>query len=127
MKREVYESVKQVNALISETYIFAIIVAVAAVMLAFIIASLIKWKPGKTDSSNVVRRIWFVIIGLFAPGYFFLYNILVVSDKISKVSLEAKFSTANIISTILIVVIYLAIGVSTMLIFRRTKWGSILG
>jgi len=125
MKREVYESIKQVDTLIGETYLYAVFVAIIALAVAYVIARLIKWKGGKNDSSPLKRRIWFIGIGLFAAIYFFLYNIMVVSDKITKDPLEDKFRISNIIATLSILGIYIILGGITMLIFRRSKWGSI--
>jgi hypothetical protein len=127
MKKEIYETIKQENALIAQTYVYAVFIAIIALAVAYIIARLITWKGGKNDNSNVVRRIWYIVIGLFAPIFFFLYNTLVVSDKISKAPLVAKFSAANVYATLSMLGIYILLGVVTMLIFRKSKWGSILG
>ena len=121
------EALKQVEALIGETYMYAVIVAVAAVVLAFLIANLIKWGGGKSDTSHTKRRVWYIIVGVIAPIAFFLYNTLYVTTFITKAPLQAKFSTANIIATLIVVGVYAALGIITMLILRRSKWGSILG
>ena len=121
------EALKQVQALIGETYMYAIIIAVAAVALAFIIANLIKWGGGKSDASHIKRRIYYIIIGIIAPITFFLYNALYVSSYITKAPLQAKFSTANILATLILLGTYVLLGIITMFVFRRSKWGSILG
>jgi hypothetical protein len=127
MKKDIYDTIKAVNGLIAETYVYAVLIAIIALTIAYIIARLIVWKGIKNDKSHVVRRIWFILIGLFAPICFFLYNTLVVSDKITKAPLVAKFSAANIYATLTILGIYILLGIITMMIFRRSKWGSILG
>jgi len=121
------EALKQVQALIGETYMYAVIIAVAAVVLAFIIANLIKWGGGRNDSSHIKRRIWYIIIGLIAPIAFFLYNALYVSTYITKAPVKAQFSKANIWATLALLGIYVVLGIIMMLILRRSKWGSILG
>jgi Na+-driven multidrug efflux pump len=121
------ENIKQVNALISETYMYAIIIAIIALAIAFFIVQLIHWQGGRNDRSHIKRRLWYIIIGLIAPISFFLYNTLVVSGKITKAPLVAKFSTANLMATLSILGIYAIIGIITMMIFRKSKWGSILG
>jgi hypothetical protein len=121
------ETLKQVQALINETYMYAVIAVIAAIVLAFIIANIIKWGGGKHDSSHVKRRIWFIIVGVVVPVAFFLYNALYVSGYITKAPLQAKFSTSNILATLALLVAYVILGIITMLIFRRSKWGSILG
>jgi hypothetical protein len=121
------EALKEVQALIGETYMYAIIIGIAAVVLAFIIANLVKYRGGKNSADHITRRIWFIIIGLIAPVAFFLYNKLYVSSFITKAPLQAKFSTANILATLSLLGVYILIGILTMLIMRSSKWGSILG
>jgi formate hydrogenlyase subunit 3/multisubunit Na+/H+ antiporter MnhD subunit len=121
------ENIKQVNTLISETYMLAIIAVIVALVLAFFIAKLILFEGGKNDRSYMKRRIWYIIIGLIAPVSFYLYNMFVVMAKIKKAPLQAKFSDANLYSTLIILVVYVVIGIITMMIFRKSKWGSILG
>jgi hypothetical protein len=121
------ETLKQVQALIGETYMYAVILAIVALALAFIIANLIKWGGGKNDSSHIKRRIWFIIAGIVVPVAFFLYNSLFVSDYIIKMPLKAQFSTANILATLSLLGTYAVLGLITMFILRRSKWGSILG
>jgi hypothetical protein len=121
------ESLKQLDALIGETYMYAIIFAIIAIVVAFIIGLLIKYQGGKNPKDHIVRRIWFFIIGIVTPIGFFLYNALYVSSYINKAPLQAKFSIANIYTTLILLGIYLAVGIFTMMIMRRTKWGTILG
>ena len=121
------ETLKQVQALIGDTYMYAVIAAVAAVVLAFVIANLIKWGGGKFDNSHVKRRVWYIITGVVAIIAFYLYNALYVSNFITKAPLKAQFSTANIIATLVVLGVYAATGIVTMLLLRRSKWGSILG
>jgi Na+/H+-dicarboxylate symporter len=121
------ETIKQLDALIGNTYVYAIIVAIAAVVLAFIIANLIKYGGGKNATDHIKRRVWYIIIGSIAPIGFFLYNALYVSNYITKAPLQAKFSIANILTTLFLLGVYVALGIVTMLIMRRSKWGSILG
>jgi hypothetical protein len=121
------EALKQVQALIGETYMYAVIVALVAVILAFIIASLIKYDGGRSSSDHIKRRAWYIVTGIAAPIAFFLYNTLYVSNYITKAPLQAKFSTANLLATLMVLGIYVVLGIVTMLIMRRSKWGSILG
>ena len=122
-----FEALKEVEALIGETYMYAGIVAVIAIILAFIIANVIKYQGGKNATDHIKRRIWYILIGLIATICFFLYNAIYVSDFITKAPLQAKFSTANIIATLIVLGGYAVLGIVTMLIFRSSKWGSIIG
>lgn len=120
------ETLKQIQALIGETYMYAVIFALVALLLAFFIANLIKFG-GKNSTDHIKRRVWYIIVGVLSPILFFLYNTLHVSNFITKAPLEAQFTTANILATLLILGAYLALGILSMLIMRRSKWGSILG
>ena len=120
------ENIKQLNALVTETYMYAIIIAIVALVLAFIIANMVKYG-GRNSTDHIKRRVWFIIIGLTIPASFFLYNALIVAQKIIKPPLLGKFTTANIIATVIILGIYIILGITTMMIFRRSKWGSIIG
>jgi hypothetical protein len=127
MKKGIYENIRQIDALIGETYVYALIVAIIALGIAFIIAKLVKFQGGKNPRDHIKRRIWYIVIGLITLIAFFLYNALYVSSLIAKAPLQAKFSTANILATLLVLVVYVTVGIITMLIMRRSKWGSILG
>jgi hypothetical protein len=121
------ETLKQVQALIGETYMYAVIIGIAAVVLAFIIANLVKYQGGKNPTDHITRRIWYIVLGLAVPIAFFLYNAMYVSNYIIKAPLQAKFSIASILATLVMLGVYVVVGILTMLIMRRSKWGSILG
>jgi hypothetical protein len=121
------ETLSIVQALIGKTYMYAIIIGIAAVVLAFIIANLVKYQGGKNPTDHITRRIWYIVVGLIAPISFYLYNALYVSSYITKAPLQAKFSTANLLATLALLGVYVVLGIVTMLIFRKSKWGSILG
>jgi len=121
------DSVLQLKSLIAQTYMYSIIFAIIALVVAFIIALLIKFQGGKNPKDHITRRIWFIVIGVITPIMFFLYNALYVSTYIMRSPLKARFTMANIYSTLALLGIYVIIGILTMLIMRRTKWGTILG
>ena len=120
------DSLRQLEALIGETYMYAVIIALVAVVLAFAVANLIKYG-GKNSTDHIKRRLWYIIIGIVTPIAFFLYNALYVSSFITKAPLKAQFTMANLWATLVVLGVYAASGIGTMLIFRRSKWGSILG
>jgi Na+/H+-dicarboxylate symporter len=121
------EKQKDLDALIGETYMYAVIVAVVALVLAFIIANVIKYQGGKNATDHIKRRVWYIITGIVAPIGFFLYNNLYVSDFIKTRVLETKFSTANNLATLVVLGVYVIVGILLMLVMRSSKWGSILG
>jgi len=121
------DSLRQLQALIGDTYMYAVIVALVAVVIAYLVANLIKWGGGKFDTSHVKRRVWYIIIGIITLIAFYLYNTLYVGGFITRAPLLAKFKTANLFATLCILGVYVALGIVTMLLLRRSKWGSILG
>ncbi len=121
------DTLNQLDALIGQTYIYAIIGAVVALALAFLIANLIKFEGGKNSRDHIKRRVWCVVLGIVFAFSFYLYNALYVSNYIAKSSLQAKFSTANLFSTLVLLAIYIVVGLLTMVLIRSSKWGSILG
>jgi len=121
------ETLNDLKALIGETYMYAVIIAVVALVLAFIIANLIKYQGGRYNTDHIKRRIWFIVIGVIAPIAFWLYNSMYVASFITRAPLLARFKTANLIATSSLLGIYVVLGIITMLLMRRSKWGSILG
>ena len=121
------DTLNQLDALIGQTYMYAIIAAVIALALAFLVANLIKFEGGRNSRDHIKRRIWYIILGIVFIFAFYLYNALYVSDYIDRASLQAKFSTNNLLSTLVLLSIYVISGLLTMMLFRSSKWGSILG
>jgi H+/Cl- antiporter ClcA len=121
------DTLNQLDALIGQTYMYAIIAAVIALALAFLVANLIKYEGGRNSRDHIKRRIWYIILGIVFIFAFYLYNALYVSDFITKASLQAKFSNTNLLSTLVLLGIYLGAGLLTMMLIRSSKWGSILG
>lgn len=115
----------QLEALQNDTMIYAVVVAVVALLLSFIIANLIPYQGG-TDRSYIKRRIFFIVIGIVGVLGFYLYNDIVVMDIIHKTALKAKFMTTNLICIGINAGVYFIAGIIIMAIFRHTKFGSIL-
>jgi uncharacterized membrane protein YiaA len=121
------ETISQLDALIGQTYMYAVIAAFAALALAFLVAKLIKFEGGKNSRDHMKRRGWYIALGIIFTFAFYLYNSLYVSDYITKSSLQAKFSTTNLLSTLTLLGIYVVTGLLTMMLIRSSKWGSVLG
>lgn len=121
------ENIRQLESLTTETYIQAALVAAAALVVALMIARAIKWKGGKIDRSHRKRRVAFIATGIVVALAFCLYNYFYVSEFITKAPLRDKFLQANVFATLLILGIYFIAGIASMLAFRRSKWGSIMG
>ena len=119
-------TIDQLQQLQNTSLIYTAIFCIAALLLAILISSLIKWQPGK-DRSYIIRRIVFILLGLITPSSFFLYNELVVRLSIPSVGFQTMFMKTNILGTCIILVGYYLLGIILMFIFRNSKFGSILG
>lgn len=106
--------------------VYAAIVGVVALGFSFLVASLIAYKGGN-DRSYITRRIWYVIIGLAAVAFFYIYNDFFVKPNITNVGWQSMFSDTNFISIFINLGVYLVGGIILMFTFRHKKFGSILG
>jgi hypothetical protein len=128
MRREFINTIPQLNSLIVNTYITAVIVGFIFVGLAYLVANLIPWQGGGgKDLSYRLRRIWFLILWVCSFASFFLYENMVVIEKIRNVAFQSKFRISVAISCGIIVVIYGVVSVLIMKFYRKSKFGSILG
>jgi preprotein translocase subunit SecG len=119
-------TIQQLQAQVSTTYIMAIICAGVCILLSIGIASMIPYSPGARDRSFVKRRIWYIILGFVAAVAFFLTNYFVIVDRIKSPALEAKYINGLSISTGLLTGLYIVLGILIMVIFKKSKYGSIL-
>tara|TARA_B110001452_G_scaffold156989_1_gene130643 strand:+ start:10448 stop:10891 length:444 start_codon:yes stop_codon:yes gene_type:complete len=115
---------KQVSALVTSTYIFAIMFMGAAILLAAVISNLIKYEGGTNPRDPGKRRIWFWIFAILAPVAFFLYNLLSVIPTIKKGPALDKFGVTHIIGTAIILVGYIVIGFVLSKMMKRGKLGN---
>lgn len=114
------------QSLQDETMVYAAIVGAVALSFSFLVASLIAYKGGN-DRSYITRRIWYVIIGLAAAAFFYIYNDLFVKPNITNVGWQSMFSDTNFISIFINLGVYIFGGITLMFVFRHKKFGSILG
>ena len=116
----------QFKELQSNTYVLAIIVMAVAFLVAFLIANFIPYGGGN-DKSYVKRRIWWIIIGIFGAIGFYLYNYIAVRPRIKNIVWTVEFSQQNLLCIAITLGGYVLLSLIVMLIFRKTKFGSILG
>ena len=82
---------KQLHALQNETWVWAAVVLLVALFVAWGISTLISWEGGK-DRSYIKRRWACGIVWAVAWIGFFLYNDLYVMDSIQKTAYKTQFS-----------------------------------
>lgn len=119
-------TIQQLQAQVSITYIMAIICAGVGILLSIGIASMIPWSPGAKDKSYFKRRLWYIILGFLATAAFFFINYFLVLKRITSPALKANYLNELSISTGIFVGIYIILGIILMIIFKKSKYGSIL-
>lgn len=119
-------TISQLEALQSNTMVYAGIVCLTAVLVAFIISLMIPYKGG-VDKSYVKRRIAYIVVGIVASVAFFLFNELYVMNFIMNAGFQTEFATTNLQCLGITIGGYIIVGLVIMIAFRHSKFGSILG
>lgn len=120
------QTIGQLHELQNETIVYAVIVAVLIFVAAFMLANFTPYKGGK-DSSYIKRRIWLTIsVSIGAIG-FWLYNDLYIMSYIKKTAFKSQFSDTNMQCLGITIIGSLIISFIFMIVFRHSKFGSILG
>ena len=116
----------QLQALQDNTMIYAVVVFLVAILIAFLISLMIPYKGGK-DNSYIKRRVAFIIIGIVACLAFYLYNDIYVKGFIMNAGFKSMFVKTNLQCLAITIVGYIVTGLALMFTFRHSKFGSILG
>jgi heme/copper-type cytochrome/quinol oxidase subunit 2 len=117
-------NVRDVPALINQTYIIAFIFVLAFVLLAVIISNLIKFEGGTTPKDPVKRRMWFWILAGLLPVSLYLYNLLLVIPDVRTGPALNKFSMHPQIASGVAFVVYILIGFVLSKTMSRGKIGN---
>ena len=122
-----YKNPAELSALITNTYILAVVAALAAVGLAMLISKMIAYEGGKNPQDAKRRKIWFWVVGIAAAAAFFVYNFFFVSEKIAPVpALRDEFNVCTAISTAVTLLIYVFIGfVLSRFVCKNGKFGTV--
>ena len=116
----------QLQALQDNTMIYAVVVFLVAILIAFLISLMIPYKGGK-DNSYIKRRVAFIIVGIGACLAFYLYNDIYVKGFIMNAGFKSMFVKTNLQCLAITIGGYIVTGLVLMFAFRHSKFGSILG
>ena len=116
----------QLQALQDNTMIYAVVVFLVAILIAFLISLMIPYKGGK-DNSYIKRRVAFMIVGIVACLAFYLYNDIYVKGFIMNAGFKSMFVKTNLQCLAITIGGYIVTGLVLMFAFRHSKFGSILG
>lgn len=120
------QTLKQLQDLQTETYVYAVIVVLFIVAFALIFAKLIPFQGGN-DKSYVKRRVASIVCVIVGATGFFLYNNIYVASYIRQVAFSNQFFKTTIICLAITVIVPIVIGFVIMLVWRHSKFGSMLG
>ncbi len=117
----------QVDGLISNTYILAIVAALVFVGIAILISSMIAYQGGKNPTDAKKRRVWFWVTGIIAAAAFFCYNYFYVSGQIKPTQplLQDKFFTHTAITTGVTLATFVLIGFVMSKLMKKGKFGTV--
>lgn len=116
---------KQLHALQNETWVWAAVVLLVALFVAWGISTLISWEGGK-DRSYIKRRWACGIVWAVAWIGFFLYNDLYVMDSIQKTAYKTQFSHTIWQTLGVLAVGYVGLVLLLAYLTPNSKFGSIL-
>lgn len=116
---------KQLHALQTETWVWAAVVLLVALFVAWGISTLISWEGGK-DRSYIKRRWACGIVWAVAWIGFFLYNDLYVMDSIQKTAYKTQFSHILWMALGALAVGYVGLVLLLAYLTPNSKFGSIL-
>ena len=116
---------KQLHALQTETWVWAAVVLLVALFVAWGISTLISWEGGK-DRSYIKRRWACGIVWAVAWIGFFLYNDLYVMDHIQETAYKTQFSHTLWTTLGALTLGYVVLLILLALVTPNSKLGSIL-
>ena len=115
----------QLRTLQTETWVWAAVVLLVALFVAWGISTLISWEGGK-DRSYIKRRWACGIVWAVAWIGFFLYNDLYVMDHIQKTAYKTQFSHILWMALGALAVGYVGLVLLLAYLTPNSKFGSIL-
>ncbi len=118
-------TLSQLHALQNETWVWAAVVLLVALFVAWGISTLISWEGGK-DRSYIKRRWACGIVWAVAWIGFFLYNDLYVMDSIKKTAYKTLFSHTIWQTLGALAVGYVGLVLLLAYLTPNSKFGSIL-
>lgn len=117
-------SLRDVDGLIVNTYMFAVISAIVMLAIALLIANSIKYQPGPKPKDASKRKLWFWILAILTPVIFYVYNLVLVMPNIKAGPAMNKFFMHSALSPVVAIVVFIAFGVILSKIFKRKKVGT---
>ena len=113
------------DGLITNTYIFAVVLSIIFIGISFGVASAIAYEGGKEPRDPALRRTWFFVLMAVLVVFYFLWNFLYVNSLVKGAPAQDSFLLHAGISTAVALVVYFALGFLLSKIFSKGKYGTI--
>lgn len=117
-------NLRDMDGLITNTYMFAVMTAIVMIGIAILVASMIQFQSGANPKDRMKRKIWFWILAVLTPVIFFLYNLFLVLPNIKAGPAMKKFSLHNGLSPVVAFVLFVVFGIVISKLFKRKKVGN---
>ena len=117
-------SLRDIDGLITNTYVLAVVVAVITIGIAVLISSQISFERGANPKDPRKRKITFWILAVLTPVIFYIYNLFLVIPNIKKGPALDKFFTTSAITPVISLVTFIVLGVILSKIFKTKKIGN---
>ncbi len=121
----ILHNLPQLVAAQHDVWIFGIISALFAIIIAFLVAKAIPWE---SDSQNdrTKRRIWFLIIGPIITIAYWVFRDLTIDHANSLQPLITRYKGTNTLTLVAGLVIYFGMSILIMVFNKKSKFASIL-
>ncbi len=119
------------SQLVQQGYYIAIVTAIIAIIISYVIANAISYQPGGNDRSYIKRRVsYFLTLFVAAMGYagYFIYKFSDITNKLKDMTpkQEDELIMGGWLSLGLLISLYIVISIAMMLVFKKSKYGTIL-
>ena len=117
-------NLRDIDGLITNTYMFAVITAIVMIGIAIMVASMIQFQSGANPKDRMKRKIWFWILAVLTPVIFFVSNLFLVLPNIKAGPAMNKFSLHSGLSPVVAFAVFVILGIVVSKRFNRKKVGN---
>ena len=117
-------NLRDIDGLITNTYMFAVISAIVMLAIAILVASMIQFQSGANPKDRMKRKIWFWTLAILTPVIFYTYNLTLVMPNIKAGPAQNKFFMHSALSPVVAFAVFVIFGIVVSKIFKRKKVGN---
>ena len=117
-------SLRDVDGLITNTYMLAVVTALVTLGIAILISNSIAYELSEKPKDPRKRKIIFWVTAIVTPILFYVYNLFLVIPNIKKGPALDKFFMTSAISPVVSLVTFILVGFILSKIFKSKKIGT---